>query len=61
MGEPVYHPDGAEGDNHGNNAAHPSLHGNRGETDMHADLPVSGGEIIEESTTVQGYGEHTCA
>ena len=59
--EPVDHPDGAEGDNHCNNAAHPSLHGDRGETDMHADLPVSGGKIIEESTTVQGNGEHTCA
>ena len=48
MGEPVNHPDGAEGDNHGNNAAHPSLHGNRGETDMHADLPVSRGNIVKE-------------
>ena len=48
VGEPVNHPDSAEGDNHCNNAAHPSLHGDRGETDMHADLPVSGGNIIEE-------------
>ena len=44
VGEPVDHPDGAEGDNHSNNAAHPSLHGDRGQTDMHADLPVSGGK-----------------
>ena len=44
VGEPVNHPDGAEGDNHSNNAAHPSLHGDRGQTDMHADLPVSGGK-----------------
>ena len=61
MGEPVNHPDGAEGDNHGNNAAHPSLHGNRGETDMHADLPVSGEKKNWRKTTSQVITEHTCA
>jgi hypothetical protein len=40
MGKPVDHSDGAEGDNYGNNAAHPSLKSHRCKPHIHADLPV---------------------